>query len=275
MKATIHWPRVAIVGVGLIGGSVGLALVSRRLAGRVIGIGRSAASLAEAKRRGTVTETTTDLAGGVLSDCRRGECGLCALQVLGVEGRVDHRDVFLSERQQAENQHYYYFDPPPGWDQHMPPQQQSMQQFSTASQAALDSYMGNTRMLVETLAVQKAITEAFEGDPKRAKERLQDYIKTNKDYWAIFLFDTKGVITLTGKLAKTEATPEAKTAAKEAAAAAEATATHAENVEAAAGLAETVDPAVAPASAAAISPATMAACIIPPSAHSPGLPRVT
>jgi ferredoxin-NADP reductase len=40
---------------------------------------------------------------GVLSDCRRGECGLCALQVLGVEGRVDHRDVFLSERQQAEN----------------------------------------------------------------------------------------------------------------------------------------------------------------------------
>ena len=40
---------------------------------------------------------------GVLSDYRRGECGLCALQVLGVEGRVDHRDVFLSERQQAEN----------------------------------------------------------------------------------------------------------------------------------------------------------------------------
>jgi prephenate dehydrogenase len=65
MKATIHWPRVAIVGVGLIGGSVGLALVSRRLAGRVIGIGRSAASLAEAKRGGTVTETTTDLAAGV------------------------------------------------------------------------------------------------------------------------------------------------------------------------------------------------------------------
>jgi len=65
MKATVHWPRVAIVGVGLIGGSVGLALVSRRLAGRVIGVGRSAASLAEAKRRGTVTETTTDLAAGV------------------------------------------------------------------------------------------------------------------------------------------------------------------------------------------------------------------
>ena len=73
-------------------------------------------------------------------------------------------------------------------------EQRSMQQFSAASQSALDSYMGNTRMLVETLAVQKAITEAFEGDPKRARERLLDYIKTNKDYWAIFLFDAKGVI---------------------------------------------------------------------------------
>jgi vanillate O-demethylase ferredoxin subunit len=40
---------------------------------------------------------------GVLSDCRRGECGLCALEVLGVEGEVDHRDVFLSERQQTGN----------------------------------------------------------------------------------------------------------------------------------------------------------------------------
>ena len=61
----VHWPTVAIVGVGLIGGSVGLALNSRRLAKRIIGVGRSAASLAEAKRRGAVTETTTTLAEGV------------------------------------------------------------------------------------------------------------------------------------------------------------------------------------------------------------------
>ncbi|PKN07779.1 MAG: chemotaxis protein [Deltaproteobacteria bacterium HGW-Deltaproteobacteria-8] len=73
-------------------------------------------------------------------------------------------------------------------------QQQGMNQVSTATQAALDGYMGNTKMLVETLAVQKAILEAFEGEPKRAKERLQDYIKANKDYWAIFLFDAKGTI---------------------------------------------------------------------------------
>lgn len=60
-----HWPTVAIVGVGLIGGSIGLALKSRRLAGRVIGIGRRAASLAEAKRRNCLDETSLDLATAV------------------------------------------------------------------------------------------------------------------------------------------------------------------------------------------------------------------
>jgi vanillate O-demethylase ferredoxin subunit len=40
---------------------------------------------------------------GVLCDCRRGECGLCAIDVLEVEGTIDHRDVFFSEHQHAEN----------------------------------------------------------------------------------------------------------------------------------------------------------------------------
>ena len=62
---TAHWPTVTIVGAGLIGGSAGLALASRRLADRIIGVGRSEASLAAARERGAVTETTTDLAAGV------------------------------------------------------------------------------------------------------------------------------------------------------------------------------------------------------------------
>jgi ferredoxin-NADP reductase len=33
----------------------------------------------------------------VISDCRRGECGLCAVTILEVAGIVDHRDVFFSE----------------------------------------------------------------------------------------------------------------------------------------------------------------------------------
>jgi ferredoxin-NADP reductase len=37
----------------------------------------------------------------VLADCERGECGLCTLEVIEVEGAIDHRDVFLSEEQKA------------------------------------------------------------------------------------------------------------------------------------------------------------------------------
>lgn len=37
----------------------------------------------------------------VLSDCRRGECGLCKLHVIALDGPLDHRDVFLSEHERA------------------------------------------------------------------------------------------------------------------------------------------------------------------------------
>jgi vanillate O-demethylase ferredoxin subunit len=40
---------------------------------------------------------------GMISDCRRGECGLCALQILEVDGIVDHRDVFFSDEEKAAN----------------------------------------------------------------------------------------------------------------------------------------------------------------------------
>jgi prephenate dehydrogenase len=56
---------VAIVGVGLIGGSVGLALRHRGLARRVVGIGRSAESLKVAEEVGAVTSSTCDLVQGV------------------------------------------------------------------------------------------------------------------------------------------------------------------------------------------------------------------
>jgi ferredoxin-NADP reductase len=36
-------------------------------------------------------------------DCRRGECGLCAMDVLAVDGEIDHRDVFLSDEEKASN----------------------------------------------------------------------------------------------------------------------------------------------------------------------------
>jgi prephenate dehydrogenase len=58
---------VAIVGVGLMGGSIGLALRKERMARHVIGIGRRMKQLRLAENRGAVTEVTTDLRQGVAS----------------------------------------------------------------------------------------------------------------------------------------------------------------------------------------------------------------
>jgi prephenate dehydrogenase len=60
-----RWNTVAIVGVGLLGGSIGLALRKRKLAKAIVGIGRRRSSLAKALDRKCVTSTTTSLARGV------------------------------------------------------------------------------------------------------------------------------------------------------------------------------------------------------------------
>jgi dimethylamine monooxygenase subunit B len=39
----------------------------------------------------------------MISDCRRGECGVCAVDVVDVDGRIDHRDVFFSDAQKRES----------------------------------------------------------------------------------------------------------------------------------------------------------------------------
>jgi vanillate O-demethylase ferredoxin subunit len=39
----------------------------------------------------------------MMSDCRKGECGLCEVKLLAVDGVVDHRDVFYSARQREAN----------------------------------------------------------------------------------------------------------------------------------------------------------------------------
>ncbi len=57
--------NVAIVGVGLIGGSIGLALRKRGLAGNVTGVGRNQATLDKALAVGAIDRATTDLGEGV------------------------------------------------------------------------------------------------------------------------------------------------------------------------------------------------------------------
>lgn len=57
----MHWPKVTLVGVGLLGGSLGLALRQRRLAGQVAGYVRRAESVKECEALGIVDRADTDL----------------------------------------------------------------------------------------------------------------------------------------------------------------------------------------------------------------------
>jgi prephenate dehydrogenase len=61
----VEYDTVAIVGVGLIGGSIGLALRERRLAQKIIGIGRRQNSLDAARKVGAIDNGVTNLANGV------------------------------------------------------------------------------------------------------------------------------------------------------------------------------------------------------------------
>lgn len=47
----------------------------------------------------SMLEALEDAGVEMMFDCRKGECGLCQVSILGVEGKIDHRDVFYSERQ--------------------------------------------------------------------------------------------------------------------------------------------------------------------------------
>ena len=60
-----RWETVAIVGVGLIGGSIGIDLLRRGLAKNVVGIGRRAESLRIAQEVGACTSATLDVPQGM------------------------------------------------------------------------------------------------------------------------------------------------------------------------------------------------------------------
>ncbi|TFC72460.1 oxidoreductase [Cryobacterium sp. TMS1-20-1] len=48
----------------------------------------------------SMLEALEDAGVEMMFDCRKGECGLCEVKVLALEGAIDHRDVFYSEREQ-------------------------------------------------------------------------------------------------------------------------------------------------------------------------------
>ena len=59
------WEKITLVGVGLLGGSLGLAIKERRLAYRVAGFVRRPGSIVECEKTGVVDEAGTDLSRAV------------------------------------------------------------------------------------------------------------------------------------------------------------------------------------------------------------------
>ncbi|WP_193182452.1 PDR/VanB family oxidoreductase [Nisaea sediminum] len=51
----------------------------------------------------TMLDALTEAGVDMIWDCLRGECGLCAVDVVELDGAIDHRDVFFSSEQKAEN----------------------------------------------------------------------------------------------------------------------------------------------------------------------------
>jgi ferredoxin-NADP reductase len=51
----------------------------------------------------TLLEALEAVGIDTISDCRRGECGLCVMDVLDVQGEIDHRDIFLSTEEKQKN----------------------------------------------------------------------------------------------------------------------------------------------------------------------------
>jgi len=62
---SLHDARVAIVGLGLMGGSLAMALLERSLCREVVGVARRPETVREAMDRGVVHRATIDLADGV------------------------------------------------------------------------------------------------------------------------------------------------------------------------------------------------------------------
>ena len=65
--------------------------VHLRRSGRVVQVGRDASILDALLAEGVP----------VLWDCRRGECGLCAQNVVSAEGGIEHRDRYLTDEEKA------------------------------------------------------------------------------------------------------------------------------------------------------------------------------
>lgn len=55
------------------------------------------------KKNQTILQSLQEAQIDVMSDCKKGECGLCQVDILEYSGDIDHRDFFFSEAEKGEN----------------------------------------------------------------------------------------------------------------------------------------------------------------------------
>lgn len=67
----------------------------------ILGLDRTVQVASDESLLGALQRAGIDM----IYDCQRGECGLCAVDLVEVEGTVDHRDVFFSDAEKALNRH--------------------------------------------------------------------------------------------------------------------------------------------------------------------------
>lgn len=79
-----YFDRVAIVGVGLIGGSLAMVLKDKGLCNTIVGVGRGKENLEAAKRMGLIDEYTHDVEEGV----KGADLVVLAVPVMSIEGVV-------------------------------------------------------------------------------------------------------------------------------------------------------------------------------------------
>ena len=82
--SSLHFKKAAIIGVGLIGGSLAMVLRGKGIASEIVGIGRGIANLETAKRLGIVDSFTTDVAEGVMD----ADLVVVAVPVLKMAGTI-------------------------------------------------------------------------------------------------------------------------------------------------------------------------------------------
>lgn len=51
----------------------------------------------------SLLDALTEAGVDMIWDCRRGECGLCSVDIVALDGKADHRDVFFSAEEKRKN----------------------------------------------------------------------------------------------------------------------------------------------------------------------------